>query len=576
VLDNDLPVMVMDDAPTEANTGEAFLFMVEVEDNIEVVSVSVEYWFGEGSSDNVTMDEWSEDVWRVAVNIPEDDLTSLHYQYWISDSSGNAVKGPETTVEVKDIILPSILSDRTSDKAFTGSSYKFNLQVTDNIDVEEVWVEYWFEGGERSNLTAVEGEDLFWELDIEIPHKLDDLKFIYHIKDSSGNWFTSVEGSTDIEDNVRPVFLNDDTPSFITTGEDLVFLIQVADNIKTGIVTLEYWFGYGEHSNMSMTGAIDYSFTLSVPGDETEDVHYYFAAVDSSQNWNRTERRTVDLIDDDPPEITGDNTPSSAQGGTKLTFSVYFEDNIGMVSVIVEYWVDNGEHTNTTMMGSEPYRLIIDLPEEGGILHYRFHGTDRTGNVISSDVKEIEVSSKDGKPPSSDDDDDDITPAEEDSIPSWGWFLIVIVMLLIILTVVNILITMMRRKGSNAHGNGPIPEQSWGQPTGQQQYEQYPFNPQQGIPLDQPAEGYYPEPSPGAQAAYETAPHDQSNVNSEGETPAYEQEVQHPVMEQEIRGVEQPPVPLEPVEGSQEINEAEISTSEEVGDQGSDPLIPDQ
>ena len=83
IVDNDLPVLVMDEAPSEAKTGDPFMFMVEVGDNIEATTVSVEYWFGDSSPDNVTMDKWSEDFWWVEVNIPENDLASMHYYYWI-------------------------------------------------------------------------------------------------------------------------------------------------------------------------------------------------------------------------------------------------------------------------------------------------------------------------------------------------------------------------------------------------------------------------------------------------------------------------------------------------------------
>jgi len=567
VIDNDLPSLVLDDAPGEAATGRSFMFMVEAEDNIEVASVSVEYWFGEATSDNVTMDKWTGEVWRLTVNIPDDDLAPLHYRYWISDSSGNTVNGPETTVEVKDNIPPTILSDKTSEKAYTGSTFKFNVQVTDNIIVEEVWIEYWFEGGVRTNLSAGEGADLHWELEIDIPHILDDLKFIYHIKDSSGNWYVSIEGLSDLEDDVRPVFIADSTPTSITTGEDLFFEIQAVDNIRTGLVTLEYWFGYGDHSNVSMGGTIDYTFTLPVPADETEDIHYFFSAIDTSQNWNRTETKTVDVLDDDIPEITGDTTPSSGKGGEKLTFTVYAQDNIGMSEATVEYWFDDGEHTNSSMMGGDPFRFILVLPDEGGRLHYRFHISDLTGNEISSEEKEIVVANKDGTIPPDDDDDDDITPpddddddvvtpVEDDNIPSWGWFLIVIVILLFILTVVNILVTMMRRKSTPPDENGNLQGQQMEQPVPEQQYDQYPQYEQQMDPQEVQQAEYYSEQPPQDPIGYDQAPQEEVYAPVEGDTTAYEQEVQPPIVEQEI-------------------NTGEISIPEEPEATVSEPSIPE-
>jgi hypothetical protein len=580
VIDNDNPMIVLDDTASTAGTGEDLMFFVEVSDNIEVSSVSAEYWFGEGAHDNVTMEMWSVGQWRLAVGIPTDDLSDLHYCFWVSDTTSNIIEGPQKTVRIDDVIKPEIMSDKTLDRAYTGSEFKFYIQVTDNIDVDEVWIEYWFEGGGKTNLSAVEGTDMYWEMYIDIPHMLDDLLYLVHVRDTSGNWFTSDTGSSLVRDNVKPVFLEDTTPEEISTGGDLVFEIQVSDNIETKLIMVEYWIGYGDHYNVTMEGTGPFTFSIPISIDDDDDVRYIFRAMDSSLNWNQTAEGHVIVVDNIAPELSGNPTPSSAVGGSKFTISVYFDDNIEVGQVKVEYWFDDGEHVNASMTGEEPYRLIIDLPTEGGTLYYRFHATDSNGNEMASELEEVTVSKKGTEPVTDDDDDDDIVTDDDDDdavitpqdekFPAWGWILVIVLILIIVLTVINILVSVMRKKKpepEQVSAEQPAaPQPQWppsfvqyGQPPQQQQEAYYPQEqPQvqdypvpepepvyQNIPLEQPqeqapVEGFsIPEPEP--EPVFQSIPLEEKPTAEEPVVPAPDMPVQEKPMVHGEPAVQKPP-----------------------------------
>jgi len=60
--------------------------------------------------------------------------------------------------------------------------------VIDNINVSEVWVEYWFDAGEHSNETMVNTIGDFWEHTVVIELESEILHYIISAKDFLENW----------------------------------------------------------------------------------------------------------------------------------------------------------------------------------------------------------------------------------------------------------------------------------------------------------------------------------------------------------------------------------------------------
>ncbi|MGA1872972.1 MAG: SBBP repeat-containing protein, partial [Thermoplasmatota archaeon] len=505
VIDDDLPEVMSDDTPLSATTGDEHVFLVKVSDNIAVSQVNLLSWYEGKGVDNRTMEEWTNGEWKETIILPSDDLSSLHYDIWVLDTSGNSIFSGERTIEVKDNDLPVLVGDRSQPTGYTGMSYDLVIEAKDNILVQQVWFEYWYGDGAPTNSSASgeDGED--WRLTITIPHSLDRLHYIVRICDPSGNWEAAVKRSVDIKDRQGPVFVEDRTPGTATNGGQFTFEVVVADNIETRSVAVEYWFGNGEHQNATISGSVNYQYTIDIPLDETEDLNYRFHSMDSSLNWNSTITRMVTVRDEDEPTISFDTTPETGTVGEKFTFSVFIDDNVGIESVSVEYWFDDGDHHNITLSGSNPYRTIIDLPAAGGKLYYRFHATDLSGNVIVSEISEVTVREKQSGGPSGADDDDEETT--EDDIPAWVWIILGAMMVLVILTVLNFWASVMKRKGKEQQappgGQTGMPASYYDAPPRQQ--DPYPGYPGYPPPADD-LTGPYDQDMYRQEAIEETAP----------------------------------------------------------------------
>ncbi|MCD6573662.1 MAG: right-handed parallel beta-helix repeat-containing protein, partial [Thermoplasmata archaeon] len=113
-------------------------------------------------------------------------------------------------------------------------------------------------------------------------------------------WWDSPSGS------ILPS-INDNTPSTATTGDPFTFNASVVDNIGVSNVYVEYWYGTGSHTNVSMNNVAGdyYEYDITIP-DTLETLHYIISALDSSGNWNNTGIKDVTISDDDLPSLDAD------------------------------------------------------------------------------------------------------------------------------------------------------------------------------------------------------------------------------------------------------------------------------
>ena len=106
-----------------------------------------------------------------------------------------------------------------------------------------------------------------------------------------------------MSDNDAPVFGIDNSNTVGTTGDALSFNISVTDNIGVNGVYVEYWFGTGTHTNVSMSGTGPYTYSITVPYGSTDTLHYIIHSTDSAGNWNETTQVNVTITDNDAPVI---------------------------------------------------------------------------------------------------------------------------------------------------------------------------------------------------------------------------------------------------------------------------------
>ncbi|RLF76270.1 MAG: hypothetical protein DRN42_01350, partial [Thermoplasmata archaeon] len=127
----------------------------------------------------------------------------------------------EGTIPSPALDLPGIMAgdvnktvfgaDYTPSTATTGEQLNFSVNVTDDVAVYGVWVEYWYGTGSHTNSTMTQGTGDIWYHIITVADTLDTLHYIFHANDTSDNWNETSMKNITITDNDRPVFGTDGT-----------------------------------------------------------------------------------------------------------------------------------------------------------------------------------------------------------------------------------------------------------------------------------------------------------------------------------------------------------------------------
>lgn len=379
---------IIDETDQKASTGDPFSFKANVTDpDSGVGNVSVEYWI-DGIRLNTTMSQSSGIFFKNTVI--NNKARILNYTIHASDKAGNWNQTEMRSINVEDNDDP-VIQDDSLTTGTTGEVFQCNFSVTDNIGIESVWLEYWMGNGPHSNLSV--GSSGLYKINISIgSDSLDPLSYVIHSNDTSGNWFSTDQRTVNISDNDPVIFGNDLTPGHGSTGGSLSFSVEAFDNIHIQSIWVEYWSGTGPHMNISMSGPGPFEHNMEIPSSSVDPVHYIFSANDSSNNWNSTPEKTVQIIDDDPASFDLDLTPSTGSTGDEFIFMVQLSDNIKIESVWVEYWFGSGPHENITMEDDGEYTYIITIPEDSlDVLRYIFRVKDISNNWNESKISIVEI-----------------------------------------------------------------------------------------------------------------------------------------------------------------------------------------
>ncbi|MCU0798842.1 MAG: PKD domain-containing protein [Candidatus Thermoplasmatota archaeon] len=281
-----------------------------------------------------------------------------------------------------DNIKPVFGQDLSDENATTGDRFEFKTEVTDDIGISGVFVQFRFGEGTIINRSMSGTGPYRYEINIST-HSTESLHYIFRARDLVGNWANTTERTVLVKDNDGPEFLSDLTPSNASTGEPFKFIVSVSDNIAISSVQVEYRFGSEDKNNSTMSLSKENFFLdIEIPRNYSE-LFYRFSVVDNSSNWNSTTEKRVDVFDLFPPVFIRDLTLNQIGTGEELTFTVEVQDNIGVSSVYVEYWTA-GERTNVSMSGTNMFEHQLSVPTNSTEpIQYCFNASDMQGNLAS-------------------------------------------------------------------------------------------------------------------------------------------------------------------------------------------------
>ena len=392
ITDNDFPYLISDRSSDQATTGDEFFFEIEAEDNIIVDIVRVNITFPDAVRDTIELSS-NDETWIGSIIVPNS-LGEMDYFVTMIDSSNNRNVTDNRSINIQDNDLPILIDDRTPDTGTTGDMGNFIIEVQDNIQIAQVVLEVGYFQQNNENFTMSDLSDGIYQQEILFPNTPTQIRYRFHIIDTSGNILITNYSYIQIIDNDEPWLIEDLTPSVGYCGEDLLFSVRVWDNdlldtimvqvIKNDIVIL----------NKSMIWNPYPMFIYNIPIDMLGEIEYRFIIRDKSSNINTTILKTINILDKTPPEIFI-LEPSSAFIGTGETIliSVLCSDNIDISYVNLIWKRGNQSWNNITLdevNGFYNYSLTVGINDR---MPYQLKilSSDTSSNINISRVIVIEV-----------------------------------------------------------------------------------------------------------------------------------------------------------------------------------------
>ena len=170
-------------------------------------------------------------------------------------------------------------------------------------------------------------------------------------------------------------------PSTVTTGSVFMISATITDNVAVSEVDMIYWFGTDNATTvpMPLISGNTYEFSLNIPSNSLEPLHYQICAVDHLGNGFTTPTADVTINDDDSPSANaGVDRTVDVNKTAPLSGSVS-TDNIGIVNYT---WTFDYNGSLVTLYEASP-EFFFDIV---GNYTITLNVTDAAGNWDTDSV----------------------------------------------------------------------------------------------------------------------------------------------------------------------------------------------
>jgi len=206
VVDNDLPILIVDETQDTGTTGDDVMFSIRASDNIAVERVYIE-WFQEETNGMISLD-LSSGFWSGTITLAHR-LEDFVYKLGIADAARNTYYSAERHVSVTDNDAPEFIDDGSDRKAATGEEFDLVAEFEDNIRVRTVDVFYSIDGVNYESKTMETGDEGIWNLSIVLPIYPTNMSYYFIAQDEEGNEFNSFDEFglyfVEVMDTIKPI-----------------------------------------------------------------------------------------------------------------------------------------------------------------------------------------------------------------------------------------------------------------------------------------------------------------------------------------------------------------------------------
>ncbi len=385
------------DFPDPQSPGGFVNVSVDVTDNVGVGLVWINITLPNGTWINTTMTQGAGDNWYY--NSTYSDLGAHSYTIWANDTSDNWNSTSPETFTIQDTDAPqfSNLND-TPDPQENGGFVNISSDVTDNVAVDEVWVNITYPNGSWVNvsMTPGAGDNRFYNGTYP---DIGGYSYIVWANDTSSNWNSTGSETFTIEDSDGPQFSNlDDIPDPQENGGFVNISLDVIDDIGVDEVWVNITYPDSSWVNVSMVPGSGNGWYYNNTYADLGLFSYVIWANDTSNNWNITGPGTFTIQDTDGPVFSNlDDTPDPQENGGAVNITVDLIDDVGVDGAWVNITYPNSSWVNVSMApGSGNSWYYISIFPDLGVHSYVVWANDTSNNWNGTGPGTFSIQDTDG------------------------------------------------------------------------------------------------------------------------------------------------------------------------------------
>jgi hypothetical protein len=375
-------LMNLSDFPDPQNSGDFVNITVDVTDDTAIGEVWVNITYPDGSWNNVSMLPGTGNNWYYNTTYPDIGIHS--YTTFAKDTSNNwNSTSPGTFLIIGDTTPPEIMNPNDfPDPQIPGGFVNITVDVTDDIAVDEVWVNITYPDSSWNNVSMLPGGGNSWYSNMTYPD-LGMHSYSIFARDTSNNWNSTIPGVFTIQDTNGPEFANlNDAPDPQENNGYVNITVDVTDGVGVDKVWVNITFPNFTWINVSMAHGTGDNWFYNTSYNDLGIYSYTIWANDTSNNWNGTGPETFTIQDTDGPMLINlDDTPDPQENGDFVNITVDVTDDVGVREVWINITYPNGSWINKSMVrgtGNEwSYNITYtDL----GIYSYTVWANDTSNN----------------------------------------------------------------------------------------------------------------------------------------------------------------------------------------------------
>jgi hypothetical protein len=382
IVDNDPPQLInLDITPSIQENGQPVNISVNATDDFGIGSIWVNITRPDGSWINVSMENGSTDSWYFEdiFNDPGDYTVVI----WSNDTNDNwDTLGPDsfTIVDTDGPHIDNVLAWPNPQE--NGDYVTIAADVTDDIQVDSVWIEIIHPDSSSINISMEKGSGDEWYLDAQYI-ELGVHSFTIWANDTHDNWnhsgpytFTIVDTDGPQIDNIQA------TPDPQENGGSVNITADVTDDIGVDSVWIEIVYPDSSTSNISMEKGPGDEWFFEADHEELGVFTYTIRAYDTQDNWEHDGPNTFEIVDTDPPEFSDPlGSPDPQDMGEPIKISVNVIDDVGVSEVWIQIRHLNGTWLDYPMtQGSNDEWEFTMQFEDPGIYAYTISANDTQDN----------------------------------------------------------------------------------------------------------------------------------------------------------------------------------------------------